>query len=198
MTVATSQRYISLSVAAYLAAWEHLELGPMPIVLHVNGDEVDRSVGRKELTDLGVIAEGGLVSWLTAALELVADPPCSVDLRLGIGRSSVRALAASAPEDRGVLAILRGGLLAIIEFPDRRPAAHLVELVPPYEVDGVHLRGWFGASFVDTTGRRHRVRDVVDFRDTPAGRLLGCGEPAGPGDLLRHVEALLEQRRYEH
>ncbi|MFI9811095.1 ESX secretion-associated protein EspG [Saccharothrix variisporea] len=86
MTTAT------MSAAAFRTAWDHLDLGAMPIVLHVADDPAPWH----DLTAAGLARGAELDPWLGAAFKLLANPPRSADLRLGFGSSAVRALAASA------------------------------------------------------------------------------------------------------
>ncbi len=104
----------TLSATAFRTAWEHLDLGAMPIVLHVQDDPAPWS----HLTELGLARGGELDPWLGAVFKLLAGPPRSADLRLGIGRSAVRALAASvdntalAPGSPTARAVTVGGARA--------------------------------------------------------------------------------------
>lgn len=147
--------------AAYLVAWEHLELGAMPIVLHTQVDHLDHHAAWTELTGLGLAHGNELDPWLAAAFKLMANPPRAVDLRLGLGRSAVRALAVSAGSG-GVLAVLAADQLTVRELGHADLAAVLVALVPVAPVDP-DLRGQFGAAAIDVNGRRRRAADVVDF-----------------------------------
>ncbi|QQQ76257.1 ESX secretion-associated protein EspG [Saccharothrix sp. 6-C] len=171
----------TLSATAFRTAWAHLDLGAMPIVLHVPDDPAPWS----HLTAQGHARGGELDPWLGAALKLLAHPPRSADLRLGLGRAAVRALAASAATG-SVLAVLTGDLLTVRDVDDDLATA-LVGLLPVIAdglVGGPDLRGQFGAAVIDRSGRRRRAADVVDFH--------------GPtdADLLRkRVTGLLEELR---
>lgn len=166
--------------AAYLAAWEHLELGAMPIVLHTQADHLDHDRAWAELTGLGLAHGSELDPWLVAAFKLVANPPRAVDLRLGLGSSAVRALAVSAGSG-GVLAVLAADFLTVRELDHANLAAELVALVPTHPVDP-DLRGQFGAAAIDVDGRRRRAADVVD-----------CHGPVDPVALEARVVALLDE-----
>lgn len=169
----------TLSATAFRTAWEHLDLGAMPIVLHVQDDPAPWS----HLTANGLARGGELDPWLGAAFKLIAYPPRSVDLRLGIGRTAVRALAASAGTG-SVLAVLTGDLLTVRES-DADPGAALVGLLPELpdgRVGGPDLRGRFGAAAIDRSGRRKRATDVVDFHG-----------PTDPDALRAGVTALLAE-----
>ncbi len=172
MTTAT------LGATAFRTAWEHLDLGAMPIVLHVQDEPAPWS----HLTARGLARGGELDPWLGAAFKLIAYPPRSADLRLGIGRAGVRALAASAGSG-SVLAVLTRDLLTVREV-DADLATALVALLPELPgglVGGPDLRGQFGAAAIDRTGRRRRAADVADFHG-----------PTDPGVLRQRVAALLD------
>lgn len=150
----------TLSATAFRTAWEHLDLGAMPIVLHVQDDPAPWS----HLTAQGLARGGELDPWLGAAFKLLAYPPRSADLRLGLGRSAVRALAASTGAG-ALVAVLTRDLLTVREV-DADLATALVDLVPALpdgRVGGPDLRGQFGAAAIDQTGRRRRAADVVEF-----------------------------------
>jgi len=166
--------------AAYLVAWEHLELGAMPIVLHVQADHLDHRAAWAELTDLGLALGNELDPWLVAAFKLVANPPRAVDLRLGLGSTAVRALAVSAGSG-GVLAVLTADRLTVRELDHADLAGALVALVPEAPTDP-DLRGQFGAAAIDVHGRRRRAADVVDFHG-PVDRAV----------LTARVVALLDE-----
>ncbi len=173
MTTAT------LGTAAFRTAWDHLDLGAMPIVLHVPDDPAPW----RELTAQGLARGGELDPWLVAAFKLIANPPRSADLRLGYGRSAVRALAASAGSG-SVLGVLTGDVLVVREL-DSDVAAALVGLLPVLgegRVGGPDLRGRFGASVIGADGRRRRAADVVDFHG-----------PADPMVLRSAIAALLDE-----
>ncbi|MBY8851848.1 ESX secretion-associated protein EspG [Saccharothrix longispora] len=171
----------TLSATAFRTAWEHLDLGAMPIVLHVQDDPAPWS----HLTAQGLARGGELDPWLGAAFKLLAYPPRSVDLRLGIGSTAVRALAASTGTG-SLLAVLRGDLLSVREAGHDLATA-LVGLLPR-QPDGTvgasDLRGRFGAAAIDRTGRRHRATDVVDFHG-----------PVDAGGLRRRIAGLLDEFR---
>lgn len=150
----------TLSATAFRTAWEHLDLGAMPIVLHVQDEPAPWSA----LTARGLARGGELDPWLGAAFKLLAYPPRSADLRLGIGRAAVRALAASTGAG-SLLAVLTGDLLTVREL-DTDLATALVDLLPAMpdgRVGAPDLRGQFGAAAIDRTGRRQRAADVVEF-----------------------------------
>ncbi len=178
-----------MSSAAYLAAWDHLDLGAMPIVLHVQHDPPARTAGWGELSELDLVRGDEVDPWLAAAFKLLAGPPLAADLRLGIGSSGVRALAGSAGGD-GVLAVLTGHALTVLDLVDDI-ATELVALVPPFAA-GTYLSGRFGAAVLDPGGRRRRAADFVDFHDTGTGRHLADGTPAGADVLRSRVGALLD------
>lgn len=118
----------------------------MPIVLYVE------EPGEPE--ELAEHMQGNeLDPWLAAAFKLIATPPLSIDLRLGYGSTSVRALATS-----NVLAVLTRDAMTIREIDD--PIDALVGLLP--DAPG-ELRAQFGAAVVDAGGRRQRAADVVDW-----------------------------------
>ncbi|MBB5806536.1 hypothetical protein F4560_006304 [Saccharothrix ecbatanensis] len=195
----------TLSATAFRTAWEHLDLGAMPIVLHVQDEPAPWS----HLTEPGLARGGELDPWLGAAFKLIAYPPRSADLRLGIGRSAVRALAASsanapsattssanAPSATtssttastgstgSLLAVLTGDVLTVSEV-DVDLATALVGLLPRLpdgRVGAPDLRGQFGAAAIDRSGRRTRAADVVDFHG-----------PADPDVLRARITALLDQ-----
>ncbi|WP_447004789.1 ESX secretion-associated protein EspG [Saccharothrix isguenensis] len=173
----------------------------MPIVLHVQDDPAPWS----HLTAPGLARGGELDPWLGAAFKLIAYPPRSADLRLGIGRSAVRALAVptgtaspgtassgtasfgTASTGTGSLpAVLTRDVLTVREV-DVDLATALVGLLPCLpdgRVGAPDLRGQFGAAAIDRSVRRTRAADVVDFH--------------GPtdADVLRaRVAALLDQLR---
>lgn len=179
----------TMSSAAYLAAWQHLGLGAMPIVLHVQHDPLATSAALSELSEVDLMRGGEVDPWLAAAFELLAGPPRAADLRLGIGRSGVRALAGSAGGG-GVLAVLTGQELTVRDLAGDL-VAELVALVPPFTA-GTHLSGQFGAAVLDASGRRHRAADFVDFHDTDTGRHLADGTPADAAVLRARVTALLD------
>ncbi|GAA3880918.1 hypothetical protein GCM10022243_51930 [Saccharothrix violaceirubra] len=149
----------TLSAAQFRTAWEHLDLGALPIVLHVPDDPAPWS----ELVENDLVRDGDLDPWLGSALELVARPPRAVDLRLGIGSVAVRALAVSG-ERGAVLAVLSGGRLSVRD-PDADLPAAVVSVLPADGdlVGAQDLHGRIGAAVLDATGRRCRSRDVVDF-----------------------------------
>lgn len=126
-----------LTPSAFRAAWDRIDLGAMPIVLHVPeaADEHD----------------GDLDPWLVKALDQLARPTLALDMRLGIGSTSMRAMVVAS----GIRAVLTRDELVVEEAGDMTAA--LVELVPE---EGV--RAWFGAVAVDRTGRRQRVDVIVD------------------------------------
>jgi hypothetical protein len=180
----------TLSATAFRTAWEHLDLGAMPIVLHVQDDPAPWS----HLTAPGLARGGELDPWLGAAFKLIAYPPRSADLRLGIGRSAVRALAASSTTTSSttastgstgsLLAVLTGDVLTVSEV-DVDLATALVGLLPRLpdgRVGAPDLRGQFGAAAIDRSGRRTRAADVVDFHG-----------PADPDVLRARITALLDQ-----
>ncbi|WP_309109807.1 ESX secretion-associated protein EspG [Saccharothrix sp.] len=172
MTTAT------MSAAAFRTAWDHLDLGAMPIVLHVP----DEPAPWHDLTAAGLARGAELDPWLGAAFKLLANPPRSADLRLGIGRSAVRALAASAGNGT-VLAVLTGDVVTVRELESDLAAA-LVGLLPVLgggHVGGADLRGRFGAAVLDADGNRRRASDVVDFHG-----------PTDPTVLRSAVSALLD------
>ncbi|WNV91228.1 ESX secretion-associated protein EspG [Umezawaea sp. Da 62-37] len=177
------------SSAAYLAAWEHLDLGAMPIVLHVGHDRLSVAAAWSELADLDLVRGNEIDPWLASAFKLLANPPRSADLRLGIGRSGVRALAGSAGGG-GVLAVLRNQELTVCEFTHGDLVGELVALVPPFTPDTL-LRGQFGAAVLDRSGRRRRAADFVDFHDAATGRFLSDGTVADAGVLEERVVTLL-------
>ncbi|MET1074679.1 MAG: ESX secretion-associated protein EspG [Umezawaea sp.] len=178
-----------MSSAAYLAAWEHLDLGAMPIVLHVGHDRQAVAAAWSELSDLDLVRGNEIDPWLASAFKLLASPPRSVDLRLGIGRSGVRALAGSAGGS-GVLAVLKDHELTVCDFAHEDLVGELVALVPPFTASA-RLRGQFGAAVLDPTGRRRRAADFVDFHDVATGRLLSDGTTADVGVLEERVVTLL-------
>jgi hypothetical protein len=185
----------TLSATAFRTAWEHLDLGAMPIVLHVQDDPAPWS----HLTAPGLARGGELDPWLGAAFKLIAYPPRSADLRLGIGRAAVRALAASSANTSSantsstntstgstasLLAVLTGDVLTVSEV-DVDLATALVGLLPRLpdgRVGAPDLRGQFGAAAIDRSGRRTRAADVVDFHG-----------PADPDVLRARITALLDQ-----
>ncbi|NUT48851.1 MAG: ESX secretion-associated protein EspG [Saccharothrix sp.] len=172
MTTAT------LSATAFRTAWEHLDLGAMPIVLHVPDDPAPWS----HLTAQGLARGGELDPWLGAAFKLIAYPPRSADLRLGLGKSAVRALAASTGSG-SLLAVLTRDLLTVREV-DADLATAVVGVLPELPdglVGGPDLRGQFGAAAIDRTGRRRRATDVVDFHG-----------PVDPDPLRAAITALLD------
>ena len=179
----------TMSSAAYQAAWHHLDLGAMPIVLHVEHDPLTRPAAWAELSEVDLVRGDEVDPWLAAAFKLLASPPRAVDLRLGIGRSAVRALAAVAGGD-GVLSVLTGQELAVGEVAGDLVSS-LVELVPEYEA-GTRLSGQFGAAVLDPRGRRRRAADFVDFHDTETGRWLADGTAADAAVLRARVGALLD------
>ncbi|WP_447009523.1 ESX secretion-associated protein EspG [Saccharothrix hoggarensis] len=170
----------TLSATAFRTAWEHLDLGAMPIVLHVQDDPAPWS----HLTAQGLARGGELDPWLGAAFKLIAYPPRSADLRLGIGRSAVRALAASAGGNGSVVAVLTRDLLTVREVAADLPTAlvALLPRLPDGRVGGPDLRGQFGAAATDRGGRRRRAADVVDFHG-----------PVDPDVLRARVAALLDE-----
>ncbi|PSL55114.1 ESAT-6 protein secretion system EspG family protein [Saccharothrix carnea] len=150
----------TLSATAFRTAWEHLDLGAMPIVLHVQDEPAPWS----HLTAQGLARGSELDPWLGAAFKLIAYPPRSADLRLGIGTAAVRALAASTGSG-SLLTVLTRDLLTVREV-DADLATALVGLLPTLpdgRVGGSDLRGQFGAAVIDHSGRRRRAADVVDF-----------------------------------
>jgi hypothetical protein len=171
----------TLSATAFRTAWEHLDLGAMPIVLHVPDEPAPWS----HLTAQGLARGGELDPWLGAAFKLIAHPPRSADLRLGIGRAAVRALAASTGSGSGsVLAVLTRDLLTVREV-DADLATALVALLPELPgglVGAPDLRGQFGAAAIDRAGRRRRAADVVDFHG-----------PTDPDVLRKRISALLDE-----
>jgi hypothetical protein len=179
---------VTCSSAAFLAAWQHLDLGAMPIVLHVQHDSLTRSTAWAELTELDLVQGNEIDAWLASAFKLLANPPRAVDLRLGIGRTGVRALAGSAGSG-GVLAVLRANELTVCETRADL-VGELVALVPPFTA-GTQLRGQFGAAVLDASGRRRRAPDFVDFHDTDEGRYLADGTAADEDVLTARVGALL-------
>ncbi|MGM1058762.1 ESX secretion-associated protein EspG [Saccharothrix sp. Mg75] len=171
----------TLSATAFRTAWEHLDLGAMPIVLHVQDDPAPWS----HLTAQGLARGGELDPWLGAAFKLLAYPPRSADLRLGFGSTAVRALAASSGTG-SLLAVLRRDLLTVREV-DHDLATALVGLLPRQpggRVGAPDLHGQFGAAATDRTGRRRRAADVVGFHG-----------PTDPADLRERIAVLLNEFR---
>jgi hypothetical protein len=169
----------TLSATAFRTAWEHLDLGAMPIVLHVPDEPAPWS----HLTAQGLARGGELDPWLGAAFKLIAYPPRSADLRLGIGRAAVRALAASVGSG-SMLAVLTRDLITVREV-EVDLATALVGLLPKLPdglVGGPDLRGQFGAAAIDRSGRRRRAADVVDFHG-----------PTDPDLLRKGIDALLDE-----
>jgi hypothetical protein len=126
----------ALTPSAFRAAWDHLDLGAMPIVLHVPESTVELD---------------GLDPWLAKALHQLARPTLALDLRLGIGSTSTRAMVVAS----GIRAVLTRGEVVVEEVSDMTAA--LVELVPE---EGV--RAWFGAIAMTGEGRKHRLDAIVD------------------------------------
>jgi hypothetical protein len=125
----------ALTPSAFRAAWDHLDLGAMPIVLHapestVEPDELD--------------------PWLVKAFHQLATPALALDLRLGIGSTSTRAMVVAG----GIRAVLTRDEVVVDEVDDMATA--LVELVPEQGV-----RAWIGA-IATKSGRRHRLDVIVD------------------------------------
>ncbi|CAL9666755.1 hypothetical protein SUDANB95_07245 [Actinosynnema sp. ALI-1.44] len=173
MTTAT------MSAAAFRTAWDHLDLGAMPIVLHVADDPAPWT----DLTVAGLARGAELDPWLGAAFKLLANPPRAADLRLGFGSTAVRALAASAGNGT-VLAVLTGDVVSVRELASDLASA-LVGLLPVLgggHVGGADLRGRFGAAVLDAEGHRRRAVDVVDFHG-----------PTDPAALRSAVTALLDE-----
>lgn len=169
----------TLSATAFRTAWEHLDLGAMPIVLHVQDDPAPWS----HLAERGLARGGELDPWLGAVFKLLAGPPRSADLRLGIGRTAVRALAAPLGGGGSVVAVLSQDVLTVGEV-DVDLATALVGLLPRLpdgRVGAPDLRGQFGAAAIDRSGRRTRASDVVDFHG-----------PADPDVLRARVTALVD------
>ncbi|HWO66597.1 MAG TPA: ESX secretion-associated protein EspG [Umezawaea sp.] len=177
-----------MSSTAYSAVWAHLDLGAMPIVLHVQHDPLTRTAAWAELAELDLVRGNEVEPWLASAFKLLANPPRAADLRLGIGRSAVRALAGTAGGG-GVLAVLTGHELSVRDLAGD-PVAELVGLVPPFTA-GSRLSGQFGAAVLDRGGRRRRATDFVDFHDTAAGRHLADGTAADDVVLRARIGALL-------
>ena len=178
-----------MSSAAYQAAWHHLDLGAMPIVLHVEHDPLTRPAAWAELSEVDLVRGDEVDPWLAAAFKLLANPPRAVDLRLGLGRSGVRALAGASGGD-GVVAVLTGQELTVRDLGGD-PVTEVVGLVPPFAA-GTRLSGQFGAAVLDPRGRRRRAADFVDFHDTGTGRWLADGTAAHADVLRARVEALLD------
>ncbi len=126
----------ALTPSAFRAAWDHLDLGAMPIVLHVPESTVEPD---------------GLDPWLVKALHQLARPTLALDLRLGIGSTSTRAMVVAS----GIRAVLTRDEVVVEEASDM--AAALVELVPEEEV-----QAWFGAIAMTEEGRKHRLYAIVD------------------------------------
>jgi hypothetical protein len=126
----------ALTPSAFRAAWDHLDLGAMPIVLHVPESTVEPD---------------GLDPWLAKALRQLARPSLALDLRLGIGSTSTRAMVVAS----GIRAVLTRDEVVVEEASDMTAA--LVELVPE---EGV--RAWFGAIAMTEEGRKHRLDAIVD------------------------------------
>ena len=126
----------ALTPSAFRAAWDHLDLGAMPIVLHVPESTVERAEPDP---------------WLGKALHQLAFPTLAVDLRLGIGSTSTRAMVVAS----GIRAVLTRDEVVVDEVSDMTAA--LVELVPE-----TGIRAWFGAVAVNDNGRRHRIDAIVD------------------------------------
>jgi len=220
------QATVSFAVSAYQVAWEHLDLGPMPIVLYVP-PEGARSADRTRVREVAwtelrarELAEGDrLRPWFAEALRLLAGATWSVDIRFGIGRDAVRGLAA-ARDQQAVLATLAPETLRLRLIEHGALAEEAVGLLPPHpagpgsalslpvgDVDvaahgagsslysladhlvghgvpqdqarslvemtaGTFRRGQFGATMLDSHGRRHRLPRAVAVHDTPAGRYL--------------------------
>lgn len=128
---------VALTPSAFRAAWDHLDLGAMPIVLHVPQSAHEH--------------DGDIDPWLAKALEQLARPTLALDLRLGIGSTSTRAMVVAS----GIRAVLTRDELVVEEASDMTAA--LTELVPE---EGI--RAWFGAVAVDATGRKQRLDAIVD------------------------------------
>ncbi|WP_053739679.1 ESX secretion-associated protein EspG [Nocardia sp. NRRL S-836] len=126
----------ALTPSAFRAAWDHLDLGAMPIVLHVPESTVDSDEPDPRLAN---------------ALHQLALPTLALDLRLGIGSTSTRAMVVAG----GIRAVLTRDEVVVEEVGDMTTA--LVELVPEKGV-----RAWFGAFAMTADGRKHRVDVVVD------------------------------------
>ncbi|MFF5094204.1 MULTISPECIES: ESX secretion-associated protein EspG [Actinosynnema] len=151
----------TLEAPAFLAAWRHLDLGAMPLVLHVPGPAAPWA----DLVANGLAGATALDPWLADACALLAAPPRSVDLRLGYGSAAVRALA--APSGPGALrAVLAHHAVTLAELPSPDLPAALVDLIPAHaggRIGAPDLSGRIGAAALDADGRRRRAADVVDF-----------------------------------
>jgi hypothetical protein len=132
------QTTVSLGVSAYQVAWEHLDLGSMPIVLYVP-PEGARSDDRGRVRESAwaelrarELAEGSrLETWFADALRLLAGARWSVDVRFGIGREAVRGLAA-ARDEHAVLATLTPDTLRLRLIDHGALADEAVGLLPPH------------------------------------------------------------------
>ncbi len=151
----------TLAAPAFLTAWRSLDLGAMPLVLHVPGPPAPWS----DLVAAGLARATALDPWLAGACALLAAPPRSVDLRLGYGSTAVRALA--APSGPGALrAVLADRSVTLVELPSPDLPAALAALLPAHDrgrIGAPGLSGRIGAAALDQDGRRRRAGDVVDF-----------------------------------
>lgn len=128
---------VTVSALEFDVLWEHLGLGPMPLVVRVpspgrthqeRAELVDRAWAELERRGLGG-RRNGPDDRVATLLEVMARPEREVDGRIWLGRS-VRILAAATGGD-ATLAVLDGDRLLLQEAsPDGLPRAAL-EVLPP-------------------------------------------------------------------
>ncbi|RJQ70749.1 ESX secretion-associated protein EspG [Pseudonocardiaceae bacterium YIM PH 21723] len=117
-TQLVTEQPLQLTATEFDVLWEHLELGPMPLVIKVPSPgrtfTERRGIERKTWDDLeerGLGRQVGLDPMLERMLRTLARPDQEVDGRLWLGRK-IRVLAATR-DDLSVLAVLDGGTLSL-------------------------------------------------------------------------------------
>lgn len=137
------QGTVSLSAATYEVAWEHAQLGEMPLVVYVppsgfeewERDEVVRTAWQ-ELERSGQARHGELTAEFTGMLTVLARARREVNARLALDKPSkpgaeIRAIAA-ATGDSGVLAVLKDDKVSFRWIFGSGLAREIVDLLPEH------------------------------------------------------------------
>lgn len=170
-----------LTAVEFDVLWEHLALGPTPVVLRLGAARRTHAERRAVLAagwdgmrSRGLADEAGPAPELARLLRLLARPARQLELRAVHGRS-VRAIAASRP-DAGVLAVRQDGSVTL--EPCRSLPAALVGVLP------VAPTGWGRAATLPTASL------AAALGGPPArmrAALLAGGVAATEASLLCHM-----------